>query len=519
MKQKVYVIRPVEYYYTDEYHMPTGLGGIRNIYRDKAEARNKLKTLESKTFRERNLDRYIYSDHQQEVFNKYLKKIFNDTSLYIPESESDLSSFYINPSDLYYLPKQVTDEQIMEIRKIVGIKFYELAEFEVSEVLYAVFSKYKDYSDIGCGGKQISLFFNTYEEALDKIGDLFFNACFTLDVEGSLEDLTEQPSALRSIIEQNRNLNYDPLKSILEINYEDDYPSGEFISLNALLKKPLFEIRAVPLLEAEKTFEKEKEKNDHIYVGFKDGSGLILFLPQTEVASIFKIETDVLYTIVDKRNNKILSVEKDGETIVFFNTPEDALNRVEELFYDCSETIEETLEELTDQPTLLRSLVKESKYFFKYTPDGNIFGIGVCYDCHKNFISLNALLKKPIFEICPASKLITSLRGKDDPVKTLASSSANDSTSLASTDVEDINTSHPSVVFDVNELSNEDLASFADKYEAFNEQDIFDEQDVFDEQDIFNEQKMFGDQDVSDIYGTFSGYEIFDEDETPNEPN
>lgn len=259
MNNKIYVIRKVAYEYSDEYHFSVGFRGIKSIYQDENEAKEQLKVLECKAFRKWDLgDIEQFSgcnqdfENQRKSLNKYLEKTLGK-SLFC---ESEYGDIYIESET--FLPEEITDEQIMQIRQISGVRFYELAEFEEDIAFYAMwlnrenrFCTQRDikepnhlpyFPDVCC-------FFTTYEEALEGLGDVFNNFEFLL--EGKLEELSQQPSMLKSLIRQSQSLTYNAEKNILEVKCFY-YFLDEFTSLNALLKDPIFEIKSIPLAEAKK---------------------------------------------------------------------------------------------------------------------------------------------------------------------------------------------------------------------------------------------------------------------------
>jgi hypothetical protein len=256
MKQKTYIIRKVAYHYSDEYLYVHTLGGIQHVYQSEAEAKQKLQALESKAFRVLDLGDieqlspcgyHNKFKQQREALDQYLREILGESLFH--KSGHDDSLYMVLGT---YLPNSLTDEQIMRIREISGIKFHELGEFEDEVIFYTIWitRTQKFYSaDAGRYGESI-YFFNSYEEAIEGAKELFSAFLWGKSLEGTLEELTEQPSILMSLISQSNALRYDPKKASLEIAH--GLRGEELISLNALLRQPIFEIRTIPLSEAEK---------------------------------------------------------------------------------------------------------------------------------------------------------------------------------------------------------------------------------------------------------------------------
>lgn len=255
MKQKTYIIRKVAYHYSDEYLYVHTLGGIQHVYQDEAEAKQKLQALESQEFRLLDLGNIEQLSgcgyhnkfrQQREALDQYLQEVLGESLFH--KSDYDDSLYMALDT---YLPKHLTDEQIMRIREIIGIKFHELGEFEEEVVFYTIWiTKTQEFYSAKSSQYGASIyFFNIYEEAIKGVKKLF-PPYFLEDetLKGTLEELTEQPSILMSLISQSNSLRYDPKKSVLEIAY--GLHGEELISLNALLRQPIFEIRTIPLSDS-----------------------------------------------------------------------------------------------------------------------------------------------------------------------------------------------------------------------------------------------------------------------------
>lgn len=255
MQQKIYVIRKLAYYYSDEYFYEGGPGGIEHVYYDESEALRQLQELESRAFRCLDLGNIEqlspcgneqHFRQQREALDHYFREILGK-SLF---TRDEHDSLYV---DMHaYLPSQVSDEQIMQIRAISGIKFYELSVFENEAFFYAIWLPRRNafYSTGETDYGDAIYFFNTHEEALAKAHDLLWHFR-TLELPGSLADLSEQPAILQALIQQCDVPLYDEQKAVFTLN--NHHLSGElFVMINALLKHPIFEIRTIALDEAAK---------------------------------------------------------------------------------------------------------------------------------------------------------------------------------------------------------------------------------------------------------------------------
>ena len=174
--------------------------------------------------------------------------------IWINSKKSFLTKF--KDSDHYYvemgtyIPKHVTDEQIMKIREITGIRFHELSVFEDVPMFYAIWlpasNKFRqvEYGD----AKNAIFFFNSYDEALTNASEQYWYRDERL-LHGTLSELSDQPELLKSFIAATEGIEYNDDLNKLEFYYPFRQ-NGGFGALNALLKQPLFEIREFPYEQA-----------------------------------------------------------------------------------------------------------------------------------------------------------------------------------------------------------------------------------------------------------------------------
>jgi len=77
-----------------------------------------------------------------------------------------------------------------------------------------------------------------------------------IELEGSLESLSDQPILLKALIRTDYALSYDEDKQILNIGL---WQNEALYAVNALLKQPLFEVKQIELEEIQR-LEKELAK-------------------------------------------------------------------------------------------------------------------------------------------------------------------------------------------------------------------------------------------------------------------
>lgn len=241
---KTYVIRKIAFHYSDEYLYVNTIGGIEQVFDNKEEAEAEWFRLEREAFEEQDLgDIEQFSPcsgkHSKEVkvFNEFIK---SKTGQDIAVIEND---FVYCEMDTF-LPEGLSDSDILHIREITGVKFYELAEFDGSPSFYGIWLKkpfVKNEGYLNYNGAPY--FYNSREEALTEVkrknAEILGS---TKKIDISIEDLTETPVLFQSFVESSKNIKYNFDEKCLEIGYLND---DELVTLNGLLKNPCFEIREI----------------------------------------------------------------------------------------------------------------------------------------------------------------------------------------------------------------------------------------------------------------------------------
>jgi hypothetical protein len=247
--EKSFVIRQIAYLYDDECLRFHTLGGVKQVFSNEEEAKKALIQLERAAF-----EKFDLSDLEQfsgcgrrgdmtaNVFNQYFQKRFGKeivkTSQYGAYCERGT-----------YLPKNLKDEDILDIREIGKIKFYELAEFQGKPFFWGIWKHEQYFAKPGwVDYLDAPLFFNSIENALEVATQKLAQIFYLLVIHGNLEELSETPSILRSLIENSSCMNYDGEKKQLTIQY---LPDREAQALNEMLRKKVFEIKKIELEEVE----------------------------------------------------------------------------------------------------------------------------------------------------------------------------------------------------------------------------------------------------------------------------
>lgn len=251
MSQTTYVIRKIAYFYNDEYHYEAPMGGIAGVYHDAQTAKKALTRLEVPEFRSLDFGDIEQTSFCGGPFDEERKRLHEYLQTTLGQSIFTQEEDWLYVELKTYLPQTLTDEQIMKIRDLSKIRFHELSAFDDEVHFYAIWLVTENQFLQAHRGKfgNAPYFFNSYDEALEAINSL----CYLFEgvsIKGRLEELSYQPSLLRSLIEGTRSFNYNELDYTLKLIYPVE--AKDLIALNVLLKEPIYGIRTIPLDEAAK---------------------------------------------------------------------------------------------------------------------------------------------------------------------------------------------------------------------------------------------------------------------------
>jgi hypothetical protein len=236
---KCYVIRQVAYEYTDEYYYIASPGTIQSVCTDRKAAEDELARLEHEAFSKWEMfgsemeefspcsENSGQSDWQ--ALHEYLNTEVGES--FFEETEQGLSV------TSRFLSRAVTPEQVLRIREISGVRFHELSVFDSEEPEF--FAVWIDPKAEYLGADGAAFFYESYDAALAAAGESLTDLFCDLEVRGSLEELSSQPAALRTMIEaveDEGNLSYDEGTRTLTVRYLTD---EEATALNTLRVEPL----------------------------------------------------------------------------------------------------------------------------------------------------------------------------------------------------------------------------------------------------------------------------------------
>ncbi len=244
--QKTYVIRKVAYHYSDEYLYVHTLGGIHEILHKEEEAKQLLAKLERDAWAETALgDIEPFSPCCSGDVDKLVAfRLFCQRRLGLDLVKvSEYGRLYCEYDA--YLPEGLSDDTILNIRRISGVKFYDLSVYEGEPTFYGIWGTGNYETQLGYIEYSDALYFhNSYVEALEWTKNHLSGVLSHKEISGSLSELSSTPAFLRSLINSSERLNYDEDKSVLTTHFLKD---AEALALQELLKEKVMEIKALDL--------------------------------------------------------------------------------------------------------------------------------------------------------------------------------------------------------------------------------------------------------------------------------
>lgn len=233
-----YVIRAKCFGYNDEVFYVAG-NRIANVFSDKAQAEATYRQLEINSARDFGLyeveslfdaDEATLQALDAFVFERCGEHIYEDGEI------SDAP-----------LPDELSDDDTFEFIQRADMQAFQLVHFETEPKFHALWiNKTQDYLKIHDECFSTLAYAETAEGLNDDVEIIFYEYESPLVLTGALEQLSETPVLLQAAIDTHKkNAKYNASKQELTIKHDTD----TLLSINALLKEPLFEIRQLSIEE------------------------------------------------------------------------------------------------------------------------------------------------------------------------------------------------------------------------------------------------------------------------------
>lgn len=243
---KTFVIRKIAYHYSDDYLYVHTIGGIEAIFQDEAEARSAFMKLERAALENADLgDIDPLSGCSNEYteralkFKRYSKRNFERDIVKVDEYGTVYSERGTK------LPRGLSDTMLLEIREILGLKFYELSQYVGEPFFYGI---WENESDKFLSYGNAPYFYNSFIDALKKLKSQLRNYFMNKTFVGAMDELSDNPAFLQSLINSSDKLSYNEQEQTLSSKYLSE---DQAVALNELLKVKGFEIRSLPLAEVQ----------------------------------------------------------------------------------------------------------------------------------------------------------------------------------------------------------------------------------------------------------------------------
>lgn len=238
-----YVIRKAAFHYSDDHLYFYTMGAIvGEVYSDLQEAHDNLMILEREEYLSTDLGEIEpFSGCSSGVLVDRMAKLYNYFEKELNLNFLTLKNGRIRADRGTFLPKNITNEQIERIRVLSGLKFYDLVKFKDEPQFYGIWGKSPFYSNEGFRETRGSIYFyNSYLEAYEQASKCCPYDLNETEIKGKLDDITDMPTILQSLIKSSYAITYDEVNESLSIkNMMDE----EWASLCTLLKNKPFEIK------------------------------------------------------------------------------------------------------------------------------------------------------------------------------------------------------------------------------------------------------------------------------------
>ena len=233
-----YVIRAKCFGYNDEVFYVSG-NRIANVFHDQAQAEATYRQLEINSAR----DFGLYEvESLFDADEKTLQAL--DDFVFERCGEHILEDGMVSHNAL---PDELSDDDTFEFIQRARMQAFQLTHFAEEPKFYAIWvTKSQEYLKIHDECFSTLAYAETAEGLNDDIGSVFYEYESPLVLKGALDALSATPVLLQAAIDTHKkHAKYDAGKQQLTIKQDTD----TLLSINALLREPLFEVRQLSIDE------------------------------------------------------------------------------------------------------------------------------------------------------------------------------------------------------------------------------------------------------------------------------
>jgi len=252
MADPKFVIRGFHFGYNDECYYVCG-HSVNSVYENEAEAEAKLRQMQLEYGRRVELGEtaefFDGDDGTRQAADAF---IFERTGEHLLDKDG---YFGRQP-----LPKKMSDDDVLTFLDKFGLRGYQLIKFDGEPKFYILYDNLSGAFDTDMDEYSESLGYSESAEGLiEKRLENFMYArqWESLELEGTYEELSETPTALASLVEDNKSLRYDAAKKRLVIKKARP---KLLATVNGLLKEPIFSVRALSLEAVQQAEEALRKK-------------------------------------------------------------------------------------------------------------------------------------------------------------------------------------------------------------------------------------------------------------------
>lgn len=238
-----YVIRQNQFGYNDEWYVMDWIESsiIREIHDNQSDAETAYKKLTVHALRNEYLSNYGVGngEAEQEVYDAidaFTQEKFGKTFEYLEDIDFD----------------EWSDDDVFAFAQIAGLNFNQIVEVDDSEKFYVIWLNhqneyFKDWGDNIVYLENNRLHFGDDEFGWSLIAD-FLEALNQIPPTGSLAEVSDSPTLLEQLIDGELVI-YKDNQLLVEVGGLNFKELSDLEAVNALLKQPWFEIRALSIDE------------------------------------------------------------------------------------------------------------------------------------------------------------------------------------------------------------------------------------------------------------------------------